>query len=338
MGPGGLIVLNKPVGLTSREATKQFWLEQLKVEKTIPQLKNYFDQYGNRIPKCGHIGTLDPFATGCLTFTYGYATKLNQLLPTAPKTYTAVLKLGEKTDTGDHTGITIETKKVPKLEQIFMEEICKKFLCGAIEITIPAYSSVRINGKRAYEVMRDLKKKESEEDYKAKIMEKLRKMPKKTIHAETTCRILSNDKIELVVECSTGTFIRSLGELLAEKIGTVGHLVELKREKENKFQVGDEKFIFWELPKVLDLISTKILVKLDVPTKEKELKDKIISGKHIPEIFEWLNENKVANFTPDFEVDKLYTLCLDGEKQEVLLTFQKTENNYKYKVKWIEPS
>lgn len=136
----GILIINKPKEFTSQDVVS-------KVKKIL------------NIKKAGHTGTLDPMATGVLPVLIGNYTKLSKYLIEHDKTYVAKLKLGEKKDTGDIEGKTIENKEVFSscFEKEKIENVLKTFLGKQKQIP-PAYSAIKINGKKLYEYAREGKK------------------------------------------------------------------------------------------------------------------------------------------------------------------------------------
>lgn len=200
----GLLIVNKPKGYTSHDVVNV-------VRKQL------------NIKKVGHTGTLDPNATGVLPILIGKATKISKYLIEHNKTYIATIKLGEKTDTGDSEGQVVETKKIPEgLKKEDINKVLQSFL-GKQKQLPPMYSAIKVNGKKLYEYAREGKELEIKprdiEIYKIELLE------------------YKNSKIKFEVECSKGTYIRTLCEDIAEKIETVGYMEELQRTKVNNFQI-----------------------------------------------------------------------------------------------------
>lgn len=200
----GVIIINKQKGFTSHD-----------VVNVIRKKLN--------IKKVGHTGTLDPNATGVLPILVGKATKISKYLIEHNKTYIATIKLGEKTDTGDSEGQVIETKKVPKkLEKEEIEQVLTDFL-GKQKQLPPIYSAIKVKGKKLYEYAREGQEVKIEprdiEIYKIKLLE------------------YKYNKIKIEVECSKGTYIRTLCEDISKKLETVGYMEELQRTKINEFKI-----------------------------------------------------------------------------------------------------
>ena len=191
----GIIVIDKPLEITSRQTVS-------KVMKALNE------------KKAGHTGTLDPMATGVLPVLLGKATKLSKYLVEHDKTYIAEVFLGERKDTGDIEGKTIETKSVPNLNINGVEEVLKSFKGKSNQIP-PMYSAIKVNGKKLYEYARDGIDIERES---------------REIEIYDIGLISINDNIiKFEVSCSKGTYIRVLCEDIAKKIGTV-RIYELSKK------------------------------------------------------------------------------------------------------------
>jgi len=169
------------------------------------------------IRKIGHTGTLDPFAEGLLICCIGSFTRLAGFCEREDKTYTATMKLGEKRDTGDPEGEIIATASIPEFNAK-LDSLAKKAL-QINELSVPAYSAVKIQGKRAYELARQ------KEQFN---------LPKRAVRiTEFAFLPLNTEKPdELSYRCrvSKGTYIRALSEWLAEQLNTVAYTTFLKRE------------------------------------------------------------------------------------------------------------
>lgn len=201
----GCLLINKKAGSTSRQEVNA-------VSKALHE------------KKCGHIGTLDPFATGLLIVLVGRATKISSLLEQKDKTYVATLRLGIKTDSGDKDGNIIETRNIPIIDENKIKSVLQSFL-GESEQLPPMYSALKKDGKHYY-------------DYARKGIEIEREKRKINIF---DIRLIEfhGDYITFIAKVSKGTYIRTLGEDIAEKLGTVGHLVELQRIAIGKYLLKD---------------------------------------------------------------------------------------------------
>ncbi|MBO4816314.1 MAG: tRNA pseudouridine(55) synthase TruB [Clostridia bacterium] len=203
----GLIIINKPKGYTSHDVIN-------KIRKIL------------NIKRVGHTGTLDPNATGVLPILIGNATKASKYLVEHKKTYVATLKLGEKTTTGDSEGQVIEKdSNFNNIEIKKIEDILKTFL-GMQKQIPPIYSSIKVNGKKLYEYAREQKDVD---------------IPSREIEIYNIDLRSFNGKDEVVfeVECSKGTYIRTLCEDIAKRLGTIGYMKELERTKVNEFNIED---------------------------------------------------------------------------------------------------
>jgi tRNA pseudouridine55 synthase len=191
----GILLLDKPEGLTSNAALQ-------KVRRLL----------GAR--KAGHTGSLDPLASGLLPLCFGQATKVCGLLLEANKTYLVTMVLGERTTTGDREGAVIERLPVPELEADAFRRIAAGFL-GESEQVPPMYSALKHEGQRLYQLAR-------------KGIEVERPARRITLHRMDL--LGSEDhRLKFEIECSKGTYVRTLAEDFARACGTVGHVGSLRR-------------------------------------------------------------------------------------------------------------
>ena len=202
----GEIIVNKSKGYTSHDIVA-------KVKKITGE-------------KVGHTGTLDPLATGVLPLLIGKGTLCSKYLMNHDKTYKVVLKLGIKKSTGDEEGDIVQEKTVDKgiLNQKNVKTVLESFL-GEQEQIPPIYSAIKVNGKKLYEYARKGQEVEVE--------------PRKiTIYDIQLLKInKENREIQFEVSCSKGTYIRSLCEDIAERIGTVGYMKGLQRTRVGTFTI-----------------------------------------------------------------------------------------------------
>ena len=195
----GVLLLDKPLGLSSNQALqKAKWLL--------------------RAEKAGHTGTLDPLATGVLPLCFGAATKFSQLQLDADKTYEAVLLLGQKTSTADAEGEVIETRPVSEITPELLESITRRFT-GPLAQVPPMYSALKKDGKALYEYAR--KGIEVEREARHITIFKLNMTLAQDPRAQAA--------IKIIVSCSKGTYIRTLGEDIGEALGCGAHLGSLRR-------------------------------------------------------------------------------------------------------------
>lgn len=185
----GILIVDKPVSKTSFDVV---W--------------NVRKEYNTK--KVGHIGTLDPMASGVLPVLIGNATRLSDILVEHDKEYIAHLTLGKATDTGDSEGKVIQVdNRFFNEEKEKIEEVLKSFLGDSMQIP-PMYSAIKINGRKLYEIARSGKTVERE--------------PRKISISEIELLEFKNpNEIKFRVVCSKGTYIRVLCEDIAQKLGTV---------------------------------------------------------------------------------------------------------------------
>ena len=174
--------------------------------------------------KNGHTGTLDPFASGVLPVAFGEATKLIPFVTDGDKEYEFTVQFGTSTDTLDLTGTIInQNGYIPTKQEII--EIIPQFI-GNIKQHPPAYSALKINGKRAYDLARSGKKFDIPER-------------EVCIHKLELLEFTTDSQAKFKVSCSKGTYVRTLGADLAKKLGTCGYLTALRRTKCGKFDLSD---------------------------------------------------------------------------------------------------
>ena len=203
--PNGVLIVNKPQGITSHDVVG-------KIRKL----------YGTR--KVGHTGTLDPLATGVLVILLGRAAKAAEYLVADRKTYIARLTLGITTDTEDITGkILTENDNIPSADEVVCA--CGEFL-GKIKQIPPMYSALKVDGKKLY----DLAREGIEVEREARDIEIFR------LDLTPTDKV---NEYELLVECSSGTYIRTLGVDIAKKLNNDGCLSSLRRISIGGIKVDD---------------------------------------------------------------------------------------------------
>ena len=207
----GILLLDKPKGITSNHI--------------LQRVKRLFNA-----EKAGHSGTLDPMATGMLPICFGEATKFAGQLLDNYKSYQFTCKLGEKSSTGDQEGEIIETAALPKdLTKEALEAVFNQFL-GEISQIPPMVSALHHEGKRLYELAREG-------------IEVERKSRQITIEALTLDEI-TEETFTATVTCSKGTYVRVLAEDIALALGSLGHLVMLRRTSIHPFE--DEVMVSFE--------------------------------------------------------------------------------------------
>ena len=246
----GLIVVNKEINKTSRDV--------------VNDLNHIF-----LTKKIGHTGTLDPIATGVLVCLIGKYTKLVPLITSYDKEYIANIKLGIKTDTGDITGNVLEEKTF----SITKDEILKVFnsFPKSYEQTVPAYSAIKINGRKLYEYAR------SGENIT---------LPKRKVSIYSLELIdYKDDIITFKTHVSKGTYIRSLIEDICINLNTIGTMNSLTRTKQGNFKIENAYSISDIKNNNYKLLNIKEFLDYPVIEIEDSLFKKITNASKIDNIF-----------------------------------------------------
>ena len=200
----GVLIVDKPIGMTSHDVVQ-------------------FIRRGTRINRAGHTGTLDPRASGVLVVLVGPAVRLSEFVSASDKRYQAVIKFGMTTSTFDTEG-EITSRRPVDISYEELEEALSGFV-GEFEQTPPIYSALKVKGKKAYELAREGKDVELE--------------PRTiTVHS---LELLDWDPPEAVIDiqCSSGTYVRSLASDLGEKLGSGATLIGLRRTKNGQFTLRE---------------------------------------------------------------------------------------------------
>jgi tRNA pseudouridine55 synthase len=193
----GIIPINKPSGWTSFDVVN-------KIKYMVKPLK------------VGHLGTLDPMATGVLLVTVGKATKLFDIMQEKKKTYVAEFEFGTLTDTLDSTGEVLETQQIPQILKSDLVQILSCFEGEIMQIP-PKYSAKSVNGVRAYTMARN------NIDFE---------LPAKKVNIYSIKLIdFDGKKLKIEIECGSGTYIRSLGRDIASKLNTIATMTSLVRTR-----------------------------------------------------------------------------------------------------------
>lgn len=201
----GLLNINKPPGITSRDAVNR-------VQRLV------------RGVKVGHGGTLDPLATGVLVVALGAATRLVEYVQQMPKTYVGTFLLGRSSDTEDVEGHVVELEDPPRPTGDEIAAILPRFL-GTIEQMPPAFSAIKVQGRRAY----DLARRGTAVQLQSRPVD---------IHRLAVVRY-AYPELELEVYCGSGTYIRSLGRDVAQALGTAAVMSALVRTAVGDFRIQD---------------------------------------------------------------------------------------------------
>ncbi len=227
----GVLPVHKAAGMTSHDV--------------VARLRKWLG-----IKKIGHAGTLDPEVTGVLPICIGNATRISEFIMEQPKTYRGQLTLGFSTTTQDFTGEKTEEKIVDEIAEKKIQTVLSDFL-GEIEQIPPMYSSVKVNGKKLYELARQGKEVE-------------RKPRKVTIYDLSLLALSLDTKyptIDFEVTCSKGTYIRTLCVDIGEKLGYPAHMSKLIRISSGGFSV-DESYSLEQIEKAI---------------QEEKIEDKLVS-------------------------------------------------------------
>ena len=205
MSMDGILLLNKPVGYTSRKVCNE--ISRIYNEKRV-----------------GHVGTLDPFASGLLIVAMGKCTKSVTFFDEAIKEYEADIVLGKETDTLDNTGNFISELEVPTISEEQIRGVLIGFLGDQTQIP-PMTSAIHVNGKRLYEYAHEGKEVER---------------PSRDIHIyELKLISFKSNVVTIYCKVSKGTYIRTLGSDIANKLGTVGYLNRLVRVGVEPFKLEE---------------------------------------------------------------------------------------------------
>lgn len=209
----GFLLVEKPEGITSQDVITR--LQKVLTERSGIKKRD--------LPKIGHGGTLDPFATGLLVLAVGDGTKLARYLIDSEKTYQAEVRFGARTASGDLTNEVVETTDRRPDSREALERAAKEFVEKPYLQTPPMYSAKKVNGQRLHELAR-----------------KGKEVERAAIECRVTAfsvRDFSGDTAAIETRVSSGTFIRTLAEDWAVKLGTLGHLISLRRLTSGPFRV-----------------------------------------------------------------------------------------------------
>lgn len=201
----GVLVVDKPVGLTSHDVVQII-------------------RKGTGIRRAGHTGTLDPRASGVLVVLIGPAVRLSEYVSASDKRYQATIRFGSSTSTYDSEGTITSTTQVDDIQEEEFNKILQQYI-GEIEQIPPPYSAVKVKGRKAYELARQ--------------GEEVQLEPRKI--NVYSLEILEWAPPEAVIDvyCSSGTYVRSLANDLGESLGYGAHLIGLRRTKSGRFTLRD---------------------------------------------------------------------------------------------------
>ncbi|MCR4662416.1 MAG: tRNA pseudouridine(55) synthase TruB [Endomicrobiaceae bacterium] len=201
----GLILVNKPAGITSFKLV-------------------YIIRKKLKVKKAGHCGTLDPLASGLMIVLVGKYTKIQDKFMKQDKVYSATIKLGLKTDSGDLDGKIISQSDFSHITKDLIIQTCKQFV-GKISQVPPMYSALKVNGQKLYELAR-----------KGITIER---KPREITIYDIDLTDYQKDNFSIRVKCSSGTYIRTLAEDIGTKLNTDTVLINLVREEIGNYKLTD---------------------------------------------------------------------------------------------------
>jgi tRNA pseudouridine55 synthase len=202
----GIVLADKPAGISSAEVVRR-------IKSRV------------KPARVGHLGTLDPFATGLLPIMIGEATKLAPFIDGGDKEYAGLIRLGVETDTLDRDGAELRRAEVPAIPAEKLAQVTVQFT-GAIEQIPPVYSAIKRAGVPLYRLARRGDEVAPPEKRSVEIK-----------RIDLTCE--APDTIRFVATCSPGTYARSLARDIGVALGTVAHLDELRRTRNGAFSIAD---------------------------------------------------------------------------------------------------
>lgn len=278
----GVLLVNKPKGLGSSSLV--YKLRRILGTKDI-----------------GHCGTLDPLAEGLMIIVIGKALKISRFLLENRKEYIATLKLGILTPTLDLESEVIERKEVPNYSEEEIKKVLESFLGKSLQ-TPPLYSALSVNGKKLYEYARNNQKVE----VKSREIE---------IHNITLLEF-KEDEIKFKVDCSKGTYIRSLCLDIAKKLGNIGCMISLNRTKsgehliENSYALEDIEKGNFDLISIENALKSSFNIQIASEDELKEIRyghyiNKITKGKTL-----YLDKDRNPLGMYEYDDEKRITKCI----------------------------
>lgn len=242
MTDSGLLIVDKPQGVTSHDI--------------VAAVRGAL-----HMKRVGHAGTLDPMATGVLVVGFGNATRLLNVIVEHDKTYEATIRLGQRTTTDDADGEIVSTRPAPTMSREALQAVVDVRFTGTIEQVPNAYSAIKINGQRAYDLARD----GQEVRLKARpvTIHEFAVLDARPVLVATAAgeqsggspegRTPGDDEsrdgsvpaldVDVRVACSAGTYIRALARDLGEALGVGGHLTRLRRTRVGRYRAEDPRTV-----------------------------------------------------------------------------------------------
>ena len=292
----GLVLIDKPTGWTSHDVVA-------KVRKVV----------GTK--KVGHAGTLDPLATGLLVLGIESGTKLLTFLVGADKTYEAVIRLGQQTISDDSESAIISTASPDEIAELSDEDISREIakLTGIIMQTPSSVSSIKVAGKRAYDLVRAGEEVEL----------KAREVKIFSFEMLSVTRVSGFMDVKVRVECSSGTYIRALARDLGNLLGVGGHITALRRTKVGHFDVTEANSIeeLGEL-RLTELATAARQLFPVIELSESEVTD-LIHGKRIS------GKSEVAGLAAGLSASGKLVAVLESVKTDLksVVVFQGVKND-----------
>ncbi|MGO4258874.1 tRNA pseudouridine(55) synthase TruB [Marmoricola sp. RAF53] len=281
-GPGGLVVVDKPAGVTSHDVVAR-----------VRRLA------GTR--KVGHAGTLDPMATGVLVIGVERATRLLGHLLLTDKTYDATIRLGSATTTDDAEGEVVSTSPTDGVDEDAVRAGLAAMV-GEIDQVPSAVSAIKVDGRRAYDRVRA--------GETVELAARTVRIDEITVHRYAPGP--DGIDVDVTVRCSSGTYIRAIARDLGSALGVGGHLTALRRTAVGEFDLGVARTLE-ELAEAEDFWSTEVLpiaaaARRTFPAYELDATQAALVrvGRKLP--LDLPAEGPVAVFAPDGEFLALYEL------------------------------
>jgi len=263
----GIAVVDKPSGVTSHDV--------------VAMLRKRFDER-----QVGHGGTLDPSATGVLVVAVGHATKLLRFVEKTSKAYVGEIVFGVETDSLDADGVVTATHDMDEVSVVDAQALVDQYLIGDIEQIPPMVSAVKIDGKRLHELAREG-------------IEVDRPPRPVTIHSFTLMPTAEPNVLLAAIECSSGTYVRTLAADLGHLLGGGAHLRNLRRTAVGRFTLGESA-----APDDCELLPISEAVRtLDRVDVAQQVKDFVANGRVLPA---WDGEGPWAVFGPDDDLLAVY--------------------------------
>lgn len=230
----GVINVNKPLGMTSHDV--------------VYRLRKILS-----IKKIGHTGTLDPDASGVLPMCIGRATKVADMLTAQDKQYIAEVKMGSATDTLDKSGTVTETAEVNVSEQDIRDAVSS--FIGVIEQIPPMYSAIKVDGKKLYELAREGKE--------------IERKPRcvNIANIEVLNIDLADNRFSIKVDCSKGTYIRTLCDDIGRRLGCFAHMSALERTRSGRFDI-EKSYTLEQIEEMLACGDMSFFVPVDLVFEE----------------------------------------------------------------------